>query len=922
MKRRTPRLAPPVLTSLMLLMASLQPTQAQTWTGGGFINSAWSDARNWQGQQRPVSGAGTAITFAGNNRLNPTQDLASPFTLNSLSFAIGAGAFELGGNPLRFDGANARLTQSSVNSVVIANSLQVATNLLVDGPGSVTLAGNLARAAGASRDTLTLTKRGIGTLVLAKPNDFDASLRIEAGQVQLRHEQALPHASVFLLVNNGLSFVSMAQAQIGNLAGPGGLQLGTTALSLGSNEMPAGLHTGAITGSTGSITKVGAGTTRLAGSSQYRRLQVDAGRLQLEGGSQLLGDASEALMVGTGAAPASLAPELALSGGATVSALGTTTQVDGIDGTLLSVQGINSRLSTGFQTLVGNHARGVLRVDGGGTLNAGIYLAMGFNNASSGLLQVGPGGTVTGTIGLLGVQAGAKGQADVAGAGANWIVSQLGVGGFNKDLRGGTGLLNVSAGGQVQVADAMTFWSLGGAATVNGGTLRAGLLVSEAGVGRISLQADPVGGSALVLGGSSSNASFGGDIEGEGGLRKLGGGTQSLDGRNLFTGAVQVLGGTLQMSNGSAYEYEVRSGATLRLGERNLGLAVLQAEQGGRIVYTPSTLNGGLLIGSGVHDIQAVQRLVSTRIGPGAVLTPSAGTTFVGLVNDGRVELGAGRHLTWTGGSNASGLLAVGGTLNVSSFHSGGEIQVAPGGALVTSSGNLVLGAGSRTAVGSAEAAGGRIEVLGQGRVQLNGGLLVNNGQVQGTLEVNYGGLAKGAGEYGTVIVGDGGRFSPGNSPGHVTTGDTTWGAGGQLLVELADATGVAGMGWDLWTVQGGLSLQSGVTANSRFTVSVSTLGALHQPGALAGFDSSRAWQWLIVDTQSGFQGFDVNRLTLDTQGFLSPLSGGQLSLAVTDGDLYLQFAPVPEPQAWALMLGGLGLLRCASRRFKAASRN
>ena len=60
--------------------------------------------------------------------------------------------------------------------------------------------------------------------------------------------------------------------------------------------------------------------------------------------------------------------------------------------------------------------------------------------------------------------------------------------------------------------------------------------------------------------------------------------------------------------------------------------------------------------------------------------------------------------------------------------------------------------------------------------------------------------------------------------------------------------------------------------------------------------------------------------MALDTQGFLSPLAGGTLRLAVQDGDLFLQFnpLPVPEPQTWALLLGGLGMVGWAARRRRA----
>ncbi len=1295
--RQVPRSA---ITILALLIAGMGAAQAQTWTGGSTSSSRWSERFNWQTLLVPASGATTKINFEGNRQLSPVQDLASPFTLNSLAFASNAGAFSLSGNALRFDGAKAQLLQDSTNSVSILNDVQLAADLNVDGPGTVTLGGSLSRVPGTNRDTLVLTKRGAGTLVLAAANGYDATVRIEAGQVLLRDAPALHRANVVVNVDNGLSFGSLAQATLGGLSGTGALALGSTALTIGgassAGSPPAplpsalatvsaetvALYSGNITGTTGSVTKAGAAPVRWAGNSRFDRLHVAAGRMQLEGGALTLTNSTEGLMVGDGSAAGSVGQVLEISNGAKVSATGTTVQVDGAAGTLLRITGTGTQLTTGFQTLVGNHAIGTLEVADGGTLAAGEFLAAGFSDGGNGTLRITGGGTVTSGFGLLGVLTGSTGTADVVGSGSRWTTKSLGLGGSTTIQRGGTGTLTVRDGGQVQVLDALTFWTAGSGVTVNGGSLRVGALASDGAVGTIALLADPPGGAALVidggingsfagtitgggsllksgsgaqtlagastgftgittirggrivvghqdalrgstvridvdngldvnglpqvvvgslagsgalalgttqftlgednrdtrytgvltgatgswlvkkgtgtltlagsgsqlpsmvvegggavvldggslaltsiesdtsstvrpalqllsggrlemrngarletngngrtsvlldgddgtellidgigtrlaagfqtiagnrglgritvrnggsldgwgylvagfqdgsngtitlesggrataflagggalggsvgtlvatgagtqltvtgalgmggvsdaqrggtghlqvragarvdaaqtwfwtaastieidggslftsgvnstaggritlladptegramtLGGREGHFSYNGDIDGDGGLIKIGASTQVLSGRNSFTGMVQVQGGTLEMANSSASEYEVNGFGTLRLGERNLGFSVVQAGPGGQVVYTGTTLNGGRLIGPGGHDISAVRRLVGTHIGGGTVLSPASGTTFVGVANEGTIHVLPGRSLAWTGGSNPTGTLVVAGTASVSHFSSGGQIEVAADGTLVSTSGNIVLGGGSRTTVGAVNAPGGTIELRAGGRLQLNGGLLVNNGSILGPVDVNYGGLAKGAGEYGAVFVNDGGRFSPGNSPGTVTTGDATWGSGGSFVVELAAANGIAGQHWDLWAIDGMLTIQSGTTANSRFTISLATLDGSDQAAPLTGFDPHRAWQWQIVDTTGGIVGFDPARVTLDTQGFLSPLAGGTFQLAVQDGDLYVQFAPVPEPETWAQLLGGLGVLGWAMRR-------
>lgn len=616
------RRATPRLTALALLVAGITSGQAQTWTGLSGLGNNWSDLLNWQGLVVPTASSTTAISFAGTRRLTPVQNLASPFTLNVMTFASGAGAFQLSGHALRFDGANARLQQNSASGVALLNEVQVAAGLAVEGTGTLTLAGNLARAAGANRDTLLLSKRGTGTLALAAANSYDAAVRIDAGQVLLRHVQALQNAQVALNIDSGLSFGSLAQATLGGLAGSGALALGSTALTLGGSDS-SGLYSGAITGSTGTVTKAGSGTARWAGTSQFDWLRVTGGRLQLEGGALALANTGEGLMVGSGSATSGSIATLSISGGATASATGTTTQVDGIAGSALSIDGAGSRLATGFQTLIGNHASGRADVGGGGTLAAGTFLLVGWDNGGQGTLAVNAGGTVTSTAGVVGGLAGATGTADVNGTGALWTTSGLGIGGFNDSLRGGTGTLTVRDGGQVQVTGALTFWSAGAGATVDGGRLRAGGLAGLGAVGRITLAADPAEGQALTLDGSAGSHTYSGDIDGDGGLLKTGTNTQVLGGRNSFTGLVQVQDGTLEMASSGASEYTV-TGGTLRLGVRSLGAAVVQAA-GGQVVYTNTTLSGGTLIGANGHDIGAVRRLVGTRVGGGGVLAPAQG---------------------------------------------------------------------------------------------------------------------------------------------------------------------------------------------------------------------------------------------------------------------------------------------------------
>ena len=276
--------------------------------------------------------------------------------------------------------------------------------------------------------------------------------------------------------------------------------------------------------------------------------------------------------------------------------------------------------------------------------------------------------------------------------------------------------------------------------------------------------------------------------------------------------------------------------------------------------------------------------------------------------------------LTQTGGTLAfnnsfvagSGRLSVGGTVNTMGAEIHGVTTIHAGGTVANSDSSLYLTGGSRTTVNT----GGTLSAATGTRIELNGSLLVNNGTQSGTLAINYGSLAKGAGSFGTVNVSDGGRFSPGNSPGTATADNFSFDAGGRYDFELNTANPRWGIDSDLLRVTNVLSVGAGTTPNSVFTVAIHSFNTANQAAALGDFDSTRAYQFLLVDarTVSGFAGANFN---VDTGGFLNSLNGGSFSVSLNGNDLYLDFSPaavVPEPATWALMLGGLAVFLARRR--------
>lgn len=95
----------------LLTAAGLLATDASgavyTWDGGGADNT-WSSVDNWDAAGLPTSASNTTVRLAGNTRLAPVQDMATPFMLNRVNYMrfasgqVNDTAFTLSGNPLRF----------------------------------------------------------------------------------------------------------------------------------------------------------------------------------------------------------------------------------------------------------------------------------------------------------------------------------------------------------------------------------------------------------------------------------------------------------------------------------------------------------------------------------------------------------------------------------------------------------------------------------------------------------------------------------------------------------------------------------------------------------------------------------------------------------------------------------------------------
>jgi fibronectin-binding autotransporter adhesin len=542
------------------------------------------------------------------------------------------------------------------------------------------------------------------------------------------------------------------------------LNLNTSVLTVNTSVAAASAtFSGALSGSgAAGLTKSGSGSLLLTGTSSIPSISFQGGTSQISTGTlTLTATTSSGFTVGAGS--------VTINNDATVDASATGAsgnQIDGPAGATVTVSGSGSQLKLGNFVSVGytSSDTGSLTiqqnasVSGGG---AGGTLYVGTFGTSSGTLSITSGGSLAYPGVVLGTSLGTTGSATVDGSGSMLTAGlDLYIGG--QVATGGSGTLTITNGGSV-VAPITEFESNTSTININGGTLATGALQSlNTGNGAITLT-NPAGGFALTINGSSGPNTYSGSISGTGSLQKSGGSTQNLSGANTFTGLVFVTGGTLNMSSGAAYEYEVASGGNLALGFGNLGSSVVFAASGATVTLSSPILSGGFLEGLGTYNISSVNNIAGTTIENGTTITPAAGAALSAVTNSGTINNPSGQVLFWFGGSNAGGTFNVSGTTVISEWTSSGIVQVNSGGNLNPNIANMILLGGSRTYVGTSSSPGGSITLTSGDTIELNGGLLVNYGTVSGgTVDVNFGGLATGTGSYSSVVVNPGGTYSPG----------------------------------------------------------------------------------------------------------------------------------------------------------------
>lgn len=547
----------------------------------------------------------------------------------------------------------------------------------------------------------------------------------------------------------------------------------TTPNILGNIEIDAGdltLHqtvadvtlSNLITG-TGTLTYAGADTITLTGANNY------TGVTTISGGTLQIGNGGTTGTIGTG--------NVVNNGRLIFNRSNALTVANAISGVgMLTKNGANTVILTGE-----NDYTGIT------TINAGT-------------LQIGNGGT-TGSI-----------TGDIINNAA--LVFNRSGSTVYRGAISGTGTLSVN--GTLILTGVNSY---GGGTTINSGVLEIG----EGGGSAAFLTGNVTNNGTLVFN-SNAMTNFGGAISGTGAVTKLDVGILTLTGTNNYTGATNVIGGTLLINDGALGSGAVTINTAATLVFNNTGTStVANAISGGGALtkHGAGTLaltgtnsySGGTTINAGTLRVNGSLSNTAVTVNSGATLdfNNSAASTFGGVIS------GAG-SLT----KNGSGTL----TLTGANIFGGGFTL---GGSSVIVGNNTALGTGNLT-VSGASTLDASIAVSLTNNVNLNAGLSLGgssnvalNGSVNGAGGITKNGAAN-------LTLGGANAFLGGVN---LQAGSLTLGSNTALGLSLLTVGGAATL-----NASTGINLGNAVSLNANLGIGgsndISLGGFISGPGALS----------------------------------------------------------------------------------------
>jgi autotransporter-associated beta strand protein len=443
-----------------------------------------------------------------------------------------------------------------------------------------------------------------------------------------------------------------------------------------------------------------------------------------------------------------------------------------------------------------------------------------------------------------------------------------------------------------------------------------------------------------------------GAITGTGGIIKTGTGFLQLSGANTYSGDTVLEGGNIQTTASNSFSSAslLKFGATAN--NRRLQLQGSSQTLGG--VDSTAATGGTLIVEAAGDNVSNAPATLTLNVAAGqshnfsGIVRNAAGTatnSALTLVKDGAGTqvLSGGANVSYSGTTTVNaGVLEFGGTNTVANnsaitLGSNGTVRFSGGGtrsSTIAGSGNLEKTGANTLTLGGANAytgattiGGGTLLVATNGSIASSSLATVNSGgllQVNGTagaITVNNGGSLGGSGSVGAVTLTTGSHLKPGNSPGLLTASAATWAAGSTYQWEINNATGTAGINWDVFSVSGALDL-SALSSSGQMDLVLQSL-------SIENYNTSTSYTWVIAKASS-FTGvgagetdltslFNINSAAFNGGAEANLPNGGFKVVTGTDGSLRtLNLMAIPEPSTGSMMalgLAGLVVTRLLRRK-------
>ena len=724
-------------------------------------------------------GDGGVISITNNLILDNDRDAVAKFSLNDggyLDIGKNAGIKNIN-NIYEFDlnGGTIAIDNNNFSSSISMNAVnEKKSTVEVNGSSSV-LSGNIYGGG-------SILKSGVGTLILTGSNTYTGDTTISGGTLALSGTGSISqssgvHASV---VNDGATFdisgVTTGSSSIKSLDGAGAISLGNNTLDItNGNNTFGNIYSGIIYGS-GGLT-ISGGQEILTGSNNYKGdTTIRSGTLQLGNG----GATGE--IQGTGA--------IHDNGTLIVNRFNTVTLAQNIDGTGgLTQEGKGTTILTGANTYTGDTtiSSGVLQLGNGGTTgdvqgtihnNSFLYL-----NRSNILTLA---GNIDGTGQLF--QEG-KGQSVLTGLNT-----------YTGDTFIDHGTLKLSGAGSISQSSAVHIGQTSDNNTVfdiSGVTTGSASIKSLDGIGSVDL-----GSNTLNITRGQGYTDYSGIIYGSGALA-LSGGQETLGGINTYTGDTTISGGTLALDGTGSISQSsgVHDGARFDISDVTTGSSEIKSLDGsGSVVLGRNTLkiaNGNNTFGNIYSgSISGTGSFILS----GGQETLTGTNTYIGdtTISNGTLQLGNGSTTGDIADSAAiydNGMLAVDHsdtfTLAQNIYGTGDLIQ--------EGTGTLIL-SGINSYKGTTSVKSGVLQVDG------------NQSASTGLTTVSSGATLSGTGTVGgNVLIDSGATLSAGdglNRVGSLTIGgNLSLLSGSQQHFNIGQANVAGGAYNDLVVVDGDLKL-------------------------------------------------------------------------------------------------------------------